>query len=312
MYDQIYKRIDDNLWKDAGCGSELDYVEQSSWILFLKYLDDLEQNRLAAAELDGRSYEPIIERKFRWSTWAVPKKNGERDLARTLTGNDLLGFVKNKLFPYLQAFKSSEASPDTIQYKIGEIFSGIQCKLTSGYVMRDVFDEVDNLKFQSSEDQHEMSSLYEIRISRMGNAGRNGGEYYTPRPLIRSMIEVLEPKIGEKIYDGACGSAGFLCEAFGYLVKLCKTAKDRETLQKKMLFGKEKKALPFIIGTMNMILHGVEAPNILLTNTLAENLANIQPSQQVDLVLANPPCESAVWLELRARRNQGELHDQDR
>ena len=221
MYDQIYKRIDDNLWKDAGCGSELDYVEQSSWILFLKYLDDLETSREEAAELDGRDYEPIIAKKFRWSTWAVPKKkNGERDIAKTLTGDDLLSFVRNQLFPYLRAFKTSEASPDTLQYKIGEIFSGIQCKLTSGYVMRDVFDEVDNLKFQSSEDQHEMSSLYEIRISRMGNAGRNGGDYYTPRPLIRSMIEVLEPKIGEKIYDGACGSAGFLCEAFAYLIKL--------------------------------------------------------------------------------------------
>ena len=290
MYDQVYKRIDDALWKDAGCGSELDYVEQSSWILFLKYLDNLEASREEEAELDGREYKPIIERKYRWSSWAVPKnKKGEKDESRALTGDDLLGFVKDKLFPYLRKFKSAEAATDSIQYKIGEIFSGIQCKLTSGYVMRDVFDAVDDLKFQSSEDQHEMSSLYEIRISRMGNAGRNGGEYYTPRPLIRSIIAVLEPKIGERIYDGACGSAGFLCEAFAYLIKLCKTAKDRETLQKKMLFGKEKKALPFIIGTMNMILHGVEAPNILLTNTLAENLANIQPSQQVDLVLANPP-----------------------
>ena len=124
MYDQIYKRIDDTLWKDAGCGSELDYVEQSSWILFLKYLDDLEQNREAAAELDGRTYTPIIERKYRWGTWALPKKNGERDLSKTLTGDDLLGFVRSKLFPYLRAFKTSEASPDTLQYKIGEIFSG--------------------------------------------------------------------------------------------------------------------------------------------------------------------------------------------
>ena len=166
MYDQIYKRIDDNLWKDSGCGSELDYVEQSSWILFLKYLDDLEKSREAAAELDGRAYTPILEKKYRWSTWAVPKKNGEKALAKTLTGDDLLSFVRNKLFPYLRAFKTSDAAPDSIQYKIGEIFSGIQCKLTSGYVMRDVFDEVDNLRFQSSDDQHEMSSLYEIRISR--------------------------------------------------------------------------------------------------------------------------------------------------
>ena len=106
MYDQIYKRIDDNLWKDSGCGSELDYVEQSSWILFLKYLDDLEKSREDAAELDGRKYSPIIERKFRWSTWAVPKNNGEKDLAKTKTGDDLLEFVRDRLFPYLRSFKS--------------------------------------------------------------------------------------------------------------------------------------------------------------------------------------------------------------
>ena len=131
MYDQIYKRIDDNLWKDSGCGSELDYVEQSSWILFLKYLDDLEKSREDAAELDGRKYSPIIERKFRWSTWAVPKNNGEKDLAKTKTGDDLLEFVRDRLFPYLRSFKSSETSPDTIQYKIGEIFSGIQFGTTA-------------------------------------------------------------------------------------------------------------------------------------------------------------------------------------
>lgn len=290
MYDQVYKRIDDALWKDSGCGSELDYVEQSSWILFLKYLDDLEASREMEAELDGRAFEPILQKKYRWSSWAVPKKgDGAKDLSKTLTGDDLRDFVVNKLFPYLRSFKKADIAADTIQYKIGEIFNGVQCKLTSGYVMRDVFDAVDELKFQSSEDQHEMSFLYESRIGRMGNAGRNGGEYYTSRPLIRAIISVIDPKIGETVYDGACGSAGFLCEAFLYLLKKCKTARDRETLQKKTFLGKEKKALPFVIGTMNMILHGVEAPNILLTNTLEENLFNIQPSQQVDVVLANPP-----------------------
>lgn len=290
MYDQIYKRIDDALWKDSGCGSELDYVEQSSWILFLKYLDDLETNRQMEAELDGRPFEPILDEKYRWSTWAVPKKaDGSKDLSKTLTGDDLRRFVVDGLFPYLRSFKKADIAADTLQYKIGEIFNGVQCKLTSGYVMRDVFDAVDELRFQSNEDQHEMSFLYESRIGRMGNAGRNGGEYYTSRPLIRAIISVIDPKIGETVYDGACGSAGFLCEAFLYLLKKCRTARDRETLQKKTLFGKEKKALPFVIGTMNMILHGVEAPNILLTNTLEENLFNIQPSQQVDVVLANPP-----------------------
>ena len=213
MCDQIYKRIDDALWKDSGCGSELDYVEQSSWILFLKYLDDLETNRQMEAELDGRPFEPILEKAYRWSTWAVPKKaDGSKDLSKMLTGDDLRDFVVNRLFPYLRSFKKADRAADTLPYKIGEIFNGVQCKLTSGYVMRDVFDAVDELKFQSSEDQHEMSFLYESRIGRMGNAGRNGGEYYTSRPLIRAIISVIDPKIGETVYDGACGSAGFLCE----------------------------------------------------------------------------------------------------
>jgi type I restriction enzyme M protein len=197
--------------------------------------------------------------------------------------------VRSELFPYLHAFKTSEASPDTLQYKIGEIFSGIQCKLTSGYVMRDVFDEVDNLRFQSSEDQHEMSSLYEIRISRMGNAGRNGGEYYTPRPLIRSIIAVLEPKIGERIYDGACGSAGFLCEAYSYMKNQVQSVADNNTLQNSTFFGKEKKGLPYIIATMNMIFHGVAAPNIIRGNTLAENLSAVSEKDRKHVILANPP-----------------------
>jgi len=135
-----------------------------------------------------------------------------------------------------------------------------------------------------------MSHLYEGKIQNMGNAGRNGGEYYTPRPLIRTIVKVVSPQIGNKVYDGAVGSAGFLCEAFEYM-KTTKalTTKDTETLQKNSFFGKEKKALAYIIGTMNMILHGIEAPNIVHTNTLAENITDIQEKDRYDVVLANPP-----------------------
>jgi type I restriction enzyme M protein len=135
-----------------------------------------------------------------------------------------------------------------------------------------------------------MSHLYEDKIKNMGNAGRNGGEYYTPRPLIKAIINVIQPKIGQTIYDGASGSAGFLCEAFAYLLESKKlTPTDVETLQKKTFFGKEKKSLAYIIGTMNMILHGIDAPNIVHTNTLGENIADIQEKDRFDVVLANPP-----------------------
>ena len=291
MFEQTFKNIDDILHKDAGCGSELDYVEQTSWILFLKYLDDLENDKKTAAELTGKSYTNIIATEFQWTVWAMPKNgDGKLDHHKALTGDDLKDFVDHKLFPYLKKFKTEAVSADTIEYKIGEIFSELKNRLQSGYNLREVITRIDELRFRTHAEKHEMSHLYESKIQNMGNAGRNGGEYYTPRPLIKTIVKVVAPKIGDKIYDGAVGSAGFLCEAFEYL-KHSKslTTKDVETLQKKTFYGKEKKSLAYIIGTMNMIFHGVEAPNIVHTNTLAENLADIQEKDRYDIVLANPP-----------------------
>ncbi len=299
MFEQTFKNIDDILHKDAGCGSELDYVEQTSWVLFLKYLDDLEKDKAAAAELTGKKYTPIIDKQYKWNVWATPKgKDGKLDHHKALTGDDLADFVNIKLFPYLKKFKASAESADTIEYKIGEIFSELKNRIQSGYNLREVINRVDELRFRTHAEKHEMSHLYESKIQNMGNAGRNGGEYYTPRPLIKTIIKVVAPEIGNKIYDGAVGSAGFLCEAFNYLShpelvegknskKL--TTSDVNTLQKKTFYGKEKKSLAYIIGTMNMILHGVEAPNIVHTNTLAENLADIQEKDRFDVILANPP-----------------------
>lgn len=297
MFEQTFKNIDDILHKDAGCGSELDYVEQTSWILFLKYLDDLEKDRATAAELTGKTYTPIIDKDYQWTVWAMPKgKDGKLDHHKALTGDDLTDFVNNKLFPYLKKFKLSAESADTIEYKIGEIFSELKNRIQSGYNLREVINRIDELRFRTHAEKHEMSHLYEDKIKNMGNAGRNGGEYYTPRPLITTIVKVVAPKIGDKIYDGAVGSAGFLCEAFDYLKNRPSTGsgnglstKDWEILQKRTFYGKEKKSLAYIIGIMNMILHGVEAPNIIHTNTLAENLADIQEKDRYDVVLANPP-----------------------
>ena len=291
LFANTFKNIDDILHKDAGCGSELDYVEQSSWVLFLKYIDDLEIARKVGAELGNKKYTPIISGKFRWSEWAVPKgKDGKIDHNAALTGDDLRNFVNNELFPFLAKFKSTATSPDTLEYKIGEIFGEIQNRLQSGYNLREVIELVDQLKFQTSAEIHEMSHLYEDKIKNMGNAGRNGGEYYTPRPLIKAIIKVIAPKIGQTIYDGAAGSAGFLCESFVYLSESKQlTTSEVATLQKKTFYGKEKKSLAYIIGTMNMILHGIDAPNLIHTNTLGENIADIQEKNRYDIVLANPP-----------------------
>jgi type I restriction enzyme M protein len=290
MFEQTFKNIDATLWKDAGCSSELDYVEQTSWILFLKYLDDLEKDKQTAAELTGKSYTPIIAPEFQWTAWATPKgKDGKLDHHKALTGDDLADFVNMKLFPYLKKFKSSAESANTIEYKIGEIFSELKNRIQSGYNLREVINRIDELRFRTHAEKHEMSHLYESKIKNMGNAGRNGGEYYTPRPLIKTIVKVVAPEIGNTIYDGAVGSAGFLVESFEYMNKKDLSTSQVEVLQKKTFYGKEKKSLAYIIGIMNMILHGVEAPNIIHTNTLAENLADIEEKDRYNVVLANPP-----------------------
>ena len=290
MFEQTFKNIDDILRKDAGCSSELDYVEQTSWILFLKYLDDYEVEKAKAAKLAGKSYTDIIAKDYKWQVWAAPKtKDGKID-HNAKTGDDLTHFVNTQLFPYLKKFHEKASSVDTIEYKIGEIFNELKNKIHSGYNLREIIGCIDELRFRSHAEKHEMSALYEDKIKNMGNAGRNGGEYYTPRPLIKTIVKVVDPKIGNRIYDGACGSAGFLCEAYEYLRnKKDLTTKDIETLQKRSFYGKEKKPLAYIIGIMNMILHGIEAPNIFHTNTLSENVKDIQEKDRFDVVLANPP-----------------------
>src|SRR5438067_7371748 len=264
MFEQVFRNVDDVLRKEAGCTTELDYIEQTSWLLFLKYLDGLEQDRATEAELDGKKHSFIIEKAYRWDSWAAPKAaNGKLDHDKALTGDDLRDFVNQKLFPYLHGFKQKATSANTIEYKIGEIFGEIKNKIQSGYNLREIIDHIDELRFRSQTEKHELSQLYEDKIKRMGNAGRNGGEYYTPRPLIRAIIQVVQPKVGERIYDGACGSPGFLCESFVYLRSRTDRThksdrshsshlitKDLKTLQERTFFGKEKKSLAYVIAIM--------------------------------------------------------------
>src|SRR6267154_1923543 len=291
MFEQAFRNIDDVLRKEAGCTTELDYTEQTSWLLFLKYLDALEQDKADEAGLERKKYSFILDKPYRWEEWAAPKgKDGQIDHNKAKTGDDLRDFVNQKLFPYLSGFTQKASGPNTIEYKIGEIFGEIKNKIQSGYNMREIIDHIDALRFRSQAEKHELSHLYEAKIRNMGNAGRNGGEYYTPRPLIRAIVQVVKPCIGDRIYDGAVGSAGFLCESYEYLTKSQNlTTKDVRTLQERTFYGKEKKSLAYVIAIMNMILHGIETPNIVHTNTLTENLADIQQKDRFDVVLANPP-----------------------
>lgn len=300
MFEQSFKNIDNILRTDSGCATELDYIEQTSWILFLKYLDDLEETKKTAAALAGKKYKYILAPEYSWNIWACPKNtNGKLDHNKTLDGDDLNDFVNLKLFPYLKKFKSEE--PNTIEYKIGEVFSELKNRITSGYKLREILNIVDEMHFRLYEEKHELSHLYESKIKNMGNAGRNGGEYYTPRPLIKTIVEVVAPKIGDTIYDGACGSAGFLVEAYNYLTqnqsKL--SSSEMNILQNKTFYGKEIKSLAYIIGIMNMILHGIEAPNIKHTNTLAQNINDIQEKDRYSVILANPPFGAGIGREIQ-------------
>jgi type I restriction enzyme M protein len=294
-FETAFRAIDDCLRKEAGCGTELDYTEQTSWLLFLKYLDGLEDDRAAMALLEGRSPSPILDEPYRWNSWAAPKDaSGQLDHNAALTGDDLRDFVNQRLFPYLERFKQRANGSNTIEYKIGEIFGEIRNKISSGYNLREIIDLIDGLRFRSQAEKHELSMLYEEKIKRMGNAGRNGGEYYTPRPLIRAIVQVVNPQIGETVYDPAVGSAGFLCEAFEYMRQGGASGRelstaDLDTLQNRTFTGKEKKSLAYVIAIMNMILHGIEAPKIIHANTLSENLSDVQEKDRFDVILANPP-----------------------
>tara|TARA_A100001015_G_C14975179_1_gene706925 strand:- start:209 stop:1666 length:1458 start_codon:yes stop_codon:yes gene_type:complete len=291
MFEQTFKNIDNAFREDDGCSTELDYAEQSSWILFLKWLDDFEKDKETKAKLENKQFKPTLKKEFQWSTWAVVRdKAGKVDFNKTLTGPDLKSFIDDKLFPYLKSFRNNTEDTNTLEYKIGEIFHEIKNKLSDGYSIREVVNEVDKLEFKSSEQKYELSALYEEKIKNMGNSGRNGGEYYTPRALIKSIIQVINPKIGETIYDGAAGSAGFLIEAFEYMSKSKSlTTSELKTLQKKSFYGIEKISLAYVIGLMNMILHGIESPNIIRKNTLEDNIQEIQNKDRVDVILANPP-----------------------
>jgi type I restriction enzyme M protein len=303
MFEQSFKNIDNILHTDSGCATELDYVEQTSWILFLKYLDDLEEDKKKSASLSGKNYDYILSPEFRWNSWACPKNSSNKlDLNKALDGDDLRDFVNNNLFPYLKKFKADKNEDrNTIEYKIGEIFFELKNKISSGYKLREILNIVDDMHFRLYQEKHELSYLYEAKIKNMGNAGRNGGEYYTPRPLIKTIIKVVAPKLGETIYDGACGSAGFLVESYNYLTQdqAHLSSSQMEALQTTTFFGKEIKSLAYIIGIMNMILHGIEAPNIRHMNTLSDNINDIQEKDRFDIVLANPPFGAGIGREIQ-------------
>ncbi len=290
-------RITDILRRDDGISGAMMYTEQISWILFLKFLSDLEDTKADEALLNGQEYTYILDDKFKWSAWACPKKDGKIDLINAKSGEDLLEFTNKELFPYLKGFKSITADAKSIKYKIGAIFEFLDNRIANGHTLREVLDIIDAMDFHNQADLFQLSLVYEKLLKDMGSDGGNSGEFYTPRPLIKTIVDVVNPKIEQTIYDPAVGSCGFLIEAYNH-VRYEDVTENRQrelsTSQLKFLnedtfFGNEKTPLSYVMGVMNMILHGIESPNISKTNTLTRDIRGLEEKDRYDCILANPP-----------------------
>lgn len=290
---QKINRITDILRRDDGISGAMHYTEQISWILFLKFLDDFEEEKEGEALLNGTEYNRIISEEFQWKNWACPKDSNDKlDLKNAKTGDDLTLFVNNKLFPYLKGFKENILELKSMKYKIGNVFEFLDNKIASGHTLREVLNIVDSLNFQSQEELFELSHVYENLLQGMGSDGGNSGEFYTPRAVIKAMVDCVDIQPNETIYDGAAGSCGFLIEAFEHIKEEYKGKLNTEQwnfLHEDTFFGNEKTPLAYIMGMMNMILHGIESPNLFKQNTLTQNIRDYQESDRYNIILANPP-----------------------
>jgi type I restriction enzyme M protein len=271
------KSARDIMRKDAGLSSDLDRLPQLSWILFLKCYDDLEQRRKADAVLSRQEYKPIIPVPYRWRDWATDEDSGT-------TGEELLKFVNDDLLPGLRDLSGTDE-----KLKVAEVFKETYNRMLSGYLLRDVVNLVNGIHFQSQDEIFTLSHLYESMLKEMRDAAGTNGEFYTPRPVVKLIVDLVKPKLGEKVLDPACGTGGFLVEAYDMLKQQMKSAEDQRRVQNESLFGIEKKPLPYLLGTMNMLLHGIENPNIRRANALRTPLKEIGDKDRIDVILTNPP-----------------------
>ncbi|MEO6277509.1 class I SAM-dependent DNA methyltransferase [Roseateles sp.] len=283
------------LRKDKGLNGDADRLPLLTWVMFLKFLDDLEIVHAQEAELDGKRYAPIIEAPYRWRDWAA-REDG-------ISGDELLAFIGQEqtrradgsagpgLFAYLRSLANLGADHQRGSQRevIANVFKGVQSRMVSGYLLRDILNKINGIHFSASEEIHTLSHLYESMLREMRDAAGDSGEFYTPRPVVRFMVQVTDPQLGETVLDPACGTGGFLVEAYDHLATQVETTDQRRTLQRGTLFGQEAKPLPYMLAQMNLLLHGLEAPDIAYGNTLERRINEIGHSERVDVILTNPP-----------------------
>ena len=286
------KSARDIMRKDKGLSGELDRLPMLTWVLFLKLLDDTEKVREDEALLSGETSRPVIEAPYRWRDWASDETG--------MTGDELIAFVNNEeavrpdgergpgLFAYLRSLRG-EAEGGDRRDVVATVFRGMVNRMINGYLLRDVINKVNAIDFASTDEIHTLGHLYESLLKEMRDAAGDSGEFYTPRPVVRFMVEVTDPRLGELVLDPACGTGGFLVEAYSHLERQCETVEDREVLQKGSIFGGEAKPLPYLMAQMNLLLHGLESPKIDPGNSLRHPLREIGDRDRVDVILTNPP-----------------------
>src|SRR5438034_1326537 len=287
----IVKSARDIMRKDKGLNGDLDRLPMLTWIMFLKFLDDMEQIREQEATLGGKKFRPAIEPPYRWCDWAA-KEAG-------ITGDELVAFINNDeavrpdgtrgagLFAYLRGLQGANGSDR--RDVIATVFKGTVNRMINGYLLRDVINKLNAIHFTSSEEIHTLGHLYESMLREMRDAAGDSGEFYTPRAVVRFMVAVTNPRLGETILDPACGTGGFLVESFRHLEEQCQTVEDYRTLQEHSILGGEAKSLPYLLAQMNLLLHGLESPQIDHGNSLRFPLREIGDRQRVDIILTNPP-----------------------
>lgn len=287
----LLKSARDIMRKDKGLNGDLDRLPLLTWIMFLKFLDDLEQQREEEAKLSGEKFKPAIEMPYRWRDWAADTQG--------MTGDELLSFINSDeavradgkkgpgLFAYLRSLSSSNG--DNRRDVIATVFKGVDNRMKSGYLLRDIINKVDGIHFTSSDELHTLGALYESMLREMRDAAGDSGEFYTPRAVVRFMVEVTDPRLGETVLDPASGTGGFLVEAYKHLEKQVRNVADRRLLQNETIAGCEPKSLPYLLCQMNLLLHGLDSPQIDPGNALRFKLSEIGEQERTDVILTNPP-----------------------
>lgn len=287
----LIKSCRDIMRKDKGLTTDLDRLPMLTWIMFLKFLDDMEQMREMEAALEDKHFRPIIEPPYRWRDWAAEPDG--------ITGDALIAFIQSEetmrpdgtrgpgLFAYLRSLTGENGGNRRDVVRI--VFQDITNRMLNGYLLRDVLNKVNTINFTSTEEIYTLGHLYESMLKVMRDAAGENGEFYTPRPLVKFIVTVINPLLGETVLDPACGTGGFLAEAYDHLKKQCKSTEDYRRLQHETLYGIEAKPLPYLLCQMNLLLHGVETPNIDRLNALSFPLHEIGDKDRVDVIITNPP-----------------------